>query len=85
MTWILLMKLMDAFKRWHERRATIRRLSQLNDHLLRDIGIHRHEIEALVQQSVRSMPVSYKAHGVVVTLSDGSLMDQSCRAVPERA
>ena len=84
MTWILLMKLMHAIKRWHERRTTIRQLSQLNDHLLNDIGIQRYEIDALVQQSVRSMPVSYKAHGVKVTLSDGSLMDQSCHAVPGR-
>ncbi len=84
MTWILLMRLLDAIRRWHERRTSIRRLSQLNDRLLRDIGIHRHEIESVVHQSVGSMPASYQGHGKAVVLPNGALMDPSCCTVPGR-
>lgn len=34
----------NAFTSWRERRTTIAALSILNDHQLRDIGIHRSEI-----------------------------------------
>ena len=84
MTWILLMRLLDAIRRWHERRTTIRRLSQLNDHLLQDVGIHRHEIESMVHQSVGSMPASHQGHGKTVALPNGALMDPSCCTVPGR-
>ncbi len=84
MTWILLMRLLDAIRRWHERRTSIRRLSQLNDRLLQDIGIHRHEIESVVHQSVGPMPASYQGHGKVVVLPNGALMDPSCCTVPGR-
>jgi uncharacterized protein YjiS (DUF1127 family) len=78
------MRLLDAVRRWHERRTTAHRLSQLNDRLLQDIGIHRHEIESVVHQSVGSMPASYQGHGKTVVLSNGALMDASCCTVPGR-
>lgn len=34
----------NAFTSWRARRTTIAALSMLNDHQLRDIGIHRSEI-----------------------------------------
>ncbi len=77
MTWILVMRRLDAIRRWHERRTTVRRLSQLNDRLLQDIGIHRHEIESAVHQSAGGLPASYQGHGKAVVLPNGSLMDQS--------
>ncbi len=74
MTWILSMRLLDAIVGWHERRTTIRRLSRLNDHLLRDIGIHRHEIASVVHQSAKSVPVSNNGQGTTIVLPNGSLM-----------
>ena len=38
----------EGFKRWRTRQASIRELSALNDHMLRDIGIHRSEIRSVV-------------------------------------
>ncbi len=38
----------EGFKRWRTRQASIRELAALNDHLLRDIGIHRSEIRSVV-------------------------------------
>ncbi len=82
MTWILSVRLLDAIMRWHESRTRIFRLSRLNDHLLRDIGIHRHEIASAAHQSARSMPVSYIGHRKAVVLPNGSLLDFQRRAVP---
>ncbi len=39
----------EGFKRWRTRQASIRELSALNDHMLRDIGIHRSEIRSVVR------------------------------------
>ncbi len=38
----------DAVRTWRQRRAAIAELSRLNDHLLKDIGIDRNEIRAVV-------------------------------------
>ncbi len=38
----------DAVRAWRQRRAAIAELSRLNDHLLKDIGIDRNEIRAVV-------------------------------------
>ncbi|MFQ6022176.1 MAG: DUF1127 domain-containing protein [Acidiferrobacterales bacterium] len=40
----------DAIARERERRATIRTLRALNDHILHDIGLHRSEIPTVVEQ-----------------------------------
>ncbi len=84
MIWILVMKLLNAIARWHERQTTVRRLSRLDDRLLRDIGIHRHEIASVVHQYTRPMPVHYGGHGKTVVLPNGTLMALSCRVGPGR-
>jgi uncharacterized protein YjiS (DUF1127 family) len=41
---LLLHRLSNAIQYHRQRRATIKALSQLNDHLLRDVGIEREDI-----------------------------------------
>ena len=84
MIWILVMRLLNAIGRWHERQTTFRRLSRLDDRLLKDIGIHRHEIASVVHQYTGSMPVYHNRHGKAVVLPNGSLMALSCRVGPGR-
>ena len=43
------------FNGWLARRRAISELQKLNDHYLRDIGIERYEIEAVVNERWRSM------------------------------
>lgn len=91
---ILMTSLLAAFGRWHDRRKTIRTLSGLNDHLLRDIGIDRHEIESAVRRSAGprsagswsagSRPVVPGRPGGAVILPNGTLMNLSCGAAPGR-
>lgn len=40
----------DALWRWHMRRKTIRALSALNDHQLKDIGVERSEIPCVADE-----------------------------------
>lgn len=77
MTWSLILRVADAFARWHERRTAVRRLSALDDRMLGDIGIDRHEIGAVVRRSAGFRPVSHSGCGRVVILPNGSLMDLS--------
>jgi len=46
----IIMNLYRDLRQWHRRRAAIRHLRQLDDHLLRDIGIERSGIESAVDQ-----------------------------------
>ena len=39
--------LVDTLRAWHERRVTIRRLIALDNHTLRDIGLHRGDVLAM--------------------------------------
>ena len=38
----------SVFKTWRKRRIAIRELSALNDHTLKDIGLHRGQIPSVV-------------------------------------
>ena len=75
MIWTFVLRLLDAIGRWRERRWAVRRLSRLNDHLLKDIGIHRHEIASAVHQSAKSVPVSNNGQGKTIALPNGALME----------
>ena len=75
MIWTFVMRLLDAIGQWRERRTAVRGLSRLNDHLLRDIGIHRHEIASAVHQSAKSVPVSNNGQGRTIALPNGSFME----------
>ncbi len=75
MIWTFVMRLLYAIGQWRERRTAVRRLSRLNDHLLMDIGIHRHEIASAVHQSAKSVPVSNNGQGKTIALPNGALME----------
>jgi uncharacterized protein YjiS (DUF1127 family) len=44
-----------AVRRWHQRRQTIRTLLELDDHLLKDIGLTRSTIFAAVRDQKEAM------------------------------
>jgi|GEM_PF-4036354 len=46
--------LWTRFKSWNDRRVTIKRLSALNDHILRDIGLERRDIYRVANELVES-------------------------------
>jgi uncharacterized protein YjiS (DUF1127 family) len=58
MTRIALMRLLDTMRRWHARRTTIRQLSQLDDHRLKDIGIDRSQIARVADRLAQSPPAA---------------------------
>lgn len=43
-------KLLRRFALWRARRTTMQALSSLDDHTLKDIGLHRSQITAVVQE-----------------------------------
>lgn len=85
---LLFARPLAAAWRWRERRKTIRDLSGLNDRLLRDIGIARHEIETVAHRATPSSGPVAARHlraGRAVVLPNGALMDVACCPAPGRS
>lgn len=81
---LLFTDLFAAAWRWHDRRKAIRALSGLDDRMLRDIGLERHDIEAAVGGGAGPR-TDGRRPGRMVVLPNGTLMDPSCCPTPRRA
>ena len=71
------LKLLNAIHRWHERRQAIQALSELDDRILRDIGIDRGAIPHVVAN--HRFPDLYP-----VTSCPSSLTPAGCSTSPAR-
>ncbi len=49
-------RLMAALRRWHRRRVAMRGLEALSDWQLKDIGVERADIRAVVDQQLKATP-----------------------------
>jgi len=58
----------NAVARWNTRHAQRRRLSDLSDHLLRDIGLRRDQIDAVVSGSLKRRPSKLETAAAVVSI-----------------
>ena len=61
----------NAVARWNTRHAQRRRLSDLSDHLLRDIGLRRDQIDAVVSGSLKRRPSKLETAAAVVSIFGG--------------
>ena len=50
-----------AWQRSRRRRAMQRELESLDDHMLRDIGVHRSEVSSLVSELIGAAPATRRA------------------------
>ena len=50
-----------AWQRIRRRRAMLRELESLDDHMLRDIGVHRSEVSSLVAELIGAAPATRRA------------------------
>jgi uncharacterized protein YjiS (DUF1127 family) len=50
-----------AWQRSRRRRAMLRELETLDDHMLRDIGLHRSEVSSLVAELIGAAPTTRRA------------------------
>ena len=54
--------LVDKLRGWHERRVAIRRLMALDNHILRDIGLHRGDVLAMAGGRVALEEIMQNRH-----------------------
>ena len=50
-----------AWQRSRRRRAMLRELESLDDHMLHDIGVHRSEVSSLVAELIGAAPATRRA------------------------
>jgi uncharacterized protein YjiS (DUF1127 family) len=50
-----------AWQRSRRRRAALRELESLDDHMLQDIGVHRSELQSVVAELIGAAPATRRA------------------------
>ncbi len=78
----LISKVIGSVRRWHLRRQDCKALSMLNDHLLRDIGIERIDIERVVYGQRDSRPLRRRPFSLTKPVASGGTIGQKISMGP---
>ena len=77
--------LVDKLRAWHERRVAIRRLRALDDHMLKDVGLHRGDGLAMADDLITLEDIVHRQNRHVNATSVASTKNTAIRGPHEAA